>query len=75
MRKHVHTITRQDVGKTTSVHEGRRTFHLSEAIGKILPCDVGKRVYIIFNEDPENGVLQVENDAQRTDRRSRGEED
>ena len=35
---------------------------VSDFIGRILPQDVGKRVYLI------GGILQVENDEQRTRR-------
>lgn len=58
MSKHVYTIRQQDVGYGM-VHtpDGKRLY-LHSAIGRVLACDVGKRVYLVGD------VLQVENDEQ-----------
>lgn len=54
-------ITEAHVGKLTFEAFGRSWWTVS-FIGRILPRDVGKRVYLI------GGDLQVENDQQRAER-------
>ena len=51
-------ITPADVGQAI-FHAFGKAWQASGFIGAILPCDVGKRVYLIGD------ILQVENDDQR----------
>lgn len=60
-------IIRSDVGKTT-LRIGEINYLVSDFMGRILPDDVGKRIY--FN----NGIPQVENDHQRIDRENASRE-
>jgi hypothetical protein len=55
------TIAHDDVGRALFDAFGRR-WPVSGFIGRILPTDVGKRVYLVGD------VLQVENDEQRATR-------
>ncbi len=59
-----HTITEEDVGK--SIIERRcpccntkQLLHIFDLMGKILSCDVGKRIYRY-----KSGILGVENQEQ-----------
>lgn len=54
-------ITEKDVNKPF-YRFGKLTFNVSSFIGRILPMDVGKRVYLVGD------TLQVENDKQRKKR-------
>lgn len=54
-------ITKADVGRYMITAFGR-TWHVSSFIGRILPGDVGKRIYQV------DDILQVENDEQRDER-------
>lgn len=56
-----HTLTSEDVGKSCIGFLGR-TWQLEDFFGKVLPQDIGKRVYL------NNGILQVENADQRDSR-------
>lgn len=60
-RRPFYTLTTEDVGRPTLRIFGR-TWLVSGFIGRILPGDVGKRVYLV------GGILQVENDEQRAAR-------
>ena len=68
MRRHVHTITEKDVGASV-IHAAGKVFLTSNFMGRILPGDVGKRIYLI--PDDFGGYLQVENDCQRDARMNR----
>lgn len=57
MRLH-YALTTEDVGQPI-IHAFGQTWMVDGFIGKILPGDVGKRVYIVGE------ILQVENDEQR----------
>ena len=57
-------ITEDDVGKSLFAAFGR-TWPTSGFMGRILSIDVGKRVYLVGD------ILQVENDEQRTERRTK----
>jgi len=59
-------IRQADVGKPVFYGFGRRWF-CCEFIGRILPGDVGKRVYRFGGIDG-GGALQVESDRQRAER-------
>ncbi len=61
MTRIFYTITREDVGKPW-LHMFDQTHLTSSWIGRILAQDVGKRCYRV------DGVIQVENDAQRAAR-------
>ena len=71
MHRYLFTISHRDIGKTTvrkmACHECDRveTIYIGSAIGRIQPIDVGKRVFDV------DGVIQVENDAQRNERERR----
>ena len=64
--KLVHTITEEDLKPYSALmahihkpdHSGFDNALLLQAIGRILPCDVGKQVYEV------EGVYQVESDQQ-----------
>ncbi len=61
-----YTIKSSDVGRSTIRFLGR-TWLVTSWIGRILPRDIGKRVYV------RHGILQVESDEQlyaRTKRRN-----
>lgn len=57
-------IQPEDVGKR-SIHAFGSSWSVVGFIGRILPTDVGKRVYV------SNGILSVENDEQRAARLAR----
>lgn len=57
-------LTTADVNRATIKAFGR-TWMVSSFIGRVLPQDVGKRVYLV------RGILQVENDQQRDERMER----
>lgn len=59
-----YTLTTADVGRPWIKAFGR-TWMASGFIGRILPGDVGKRVFLVGD------VLQVENDGQRAAREVR----
>lgn len=54
-------IRQADVGRAAFKAFGR-SWLCCDFIGRILPGDVGKRVYLVGN------ILQVENDGQRAER-------
>lgn len=56
-----YTLAPDDVGRST-LHAYGRTWMVSSFMGRVLPGDVGKRVYLVGD------VLQVENDEQRSAR-------
>ena len=58
-RDPLHTITASDVGRVTITARGKR-WNIVDVMGPIQRIDIGKRIY-----DMGDGVLQVENDAQR----------
>lgn len=62
MKRLVLTITADHVRNPRSLG-GKLEYALRNAIGRLLPRDVGKRVF-----DTGDGVLQVENDEQRAAR-------
>lgn len=66
-----HTLTREDVGRTI-LHLWGKGWLVSGFMGRILPGDVGKRVYRTPMDDRSGYILQVENDAQRDERLARG---
>lgn len=55
------TIGEEHIGRAF-IKIGDRTYSTSSWIGRILPGDVGKKVY------ESDGILQVENDQQRDER-------
>ncbi|KKN02464.1 hypothetical protein LCGC14_1117410 [marine sediment metagenome] len=63
--KYLHTITEVDrkksgyFKKTCSCCEYTKTYSLKDVLGRVMPQDVGKRVYI-----SEQGILQVESKEQ-----------
>lgn len=61
-----YTLTAADVGRHTLRIFGRNV-PASHFIGQVLPGDVGKRVY-----DTGDGIVQVENEAQRAARVAKG---
>lgn len=69
--RHVHTIGPEDVGRHSHKIAGR-SWLVSDWIGRVLPSDIGKRVFL--TEDcTGRGILSVENDVQRDRRISRRE--
>ena len=66
MQRPFYEIGPRDVGKATMRAFGG-IIRAVDFIGRVLPCDVGKRVYAFANV---NGgyTLQVENDSQRAAR-------
>lgn len=64
MMRPYHTISTEDVGQPWLKIFGQ-LWIVSEFMGRILPGDVGKRIYLVGR------ILQVENDEQR-DRRLQG---
>jgi len=63
--------------KRTDVHRPclkcfGRVHLVSGFLGRILPGDVGKRIYCVKNDAGDSDVLQVENDEQRTARLAKG---
>ena len=69
MRRHVHTLTEDDVGQGV-IHKGTcpcchqkiAPITVRDAIGRVQNKDVGKRVYLV------DGVVQVESDDQVDER-------
>jgi hypothetical protein len=66
MRPH-YTLTTGDVGRAWIKAFGR-SWMACDFIGRVLPGDVGKRVYLTPTNDGEHAILQVENDEQRANR-------
>ena len=66
-----YTIASDDVGRPLLRAWGR-SWSVTEFIGRILPGDVGKRVYKVATNDGSSEILQVENDEQRDRRLARG---
>lgn len=56
-RTQIHTITSQDVGKSTLRVRGKK-INIADAIGPVQAQDIGKRVFDV------KGVIQVENNQQ-----------
>jgi hypothetical protein len=65
-----HTLTREDVGRAVLDLWGRK-WSVQSFMGRILPGDVGKRVYRVPMDDRSGYILQVENDSQRDTRLAR----
>lgn len=61
MKRHLFTLTIDHVGKSW-VRIGSHGISLRNLMGRVLPSDVGKRVYRV------DGILQVENNEQRDSR-------
>jgi hypothetical protein len=60
------TLQEQDIGQSSIKVNGRH-WYIASAIGRVLPDDVGKRVFV------NNSVISVENDQQRDKRLARGQ--
>lgn len=60
-------ITASDVGKP-HIRAWDRAWPVQDFLGRVLPIDVGKRVFRVRSDDGTRDVLQVESDEQR-DRR------
>lgn len=59
IKKLVAEITQEDVGTTKATRvNGTGQVHVKDLLGRVLPLDVGKRIYRV------NGILQVENQEQ-----------
>jgi hypothetical protein len=66
-----YTITPADVGHTT-IKTTAGPVHLASFFGRVLPGDVGKRLYRVPCDDPAAGwIWQAENDAQQDARLAR----
>lgn len=65
MKKLIHTITSSDIGHSIVTTDYGPKVALSGTLGYVQPHDVGKRLYLV------DGVVQVENDAQLTERLSK----
>jgi hypothetical protein len=74
-RKLVHTITKDDIGKTFIKYTKCRicgstaVINTTDVMGRILSLDVGKRIYDI------DGIYYVENQEQLEARLKRNKED
>lgn len=68
MRKHVYTIKAEDVYKPFLRVHGM-TIPLTNLLGRILPRDVGKRIYLV------DRIYQVENDEQLAARQAESQKD
>ncbi len=68
-----YTITHGDIGKPAITAFGH-AWTVTDWIGRILPGDVGKRVYRVSNDDDlgQSYILQVENNEQRDARIAKG---
>ena len=66
MQRPFYEIGPRDVGKAT-LHMFGSPVQASSFIGRVLPCDVGKRVYAVATVGGDY-ALQVENDSQRAAR-------
>ena len=66
MQRPFYEIGPHDVGKAT-LHMFGGPVQASAFIGRVLPCDVGKRVYAVATVGGDY-VLQVENNTQRAAR-------
>jgi hypothetical protein len=61
-RKFVHEITPADIGKVVIEIESGKRINVTDFMGRILPIDIGKRIYRVGR------IYQVENNAQRDKR-------
>lgn len=59
-------ITSEDIGRAILRRDGV-TIYLSGCMGRVLPCDVGKIVYVA-----EDGFVSVEDNEQRDERIAKG---
>ena len=66
MQRPFYTIGPADIGKA-ALHMFGSPVQASAFIGRVLPCDVGKRVYAVATIGGDY-TLQVENDSQRATR-------
>ena len=63
--QYVYTIKSDDIGKTVikikcnCCNTIKHYISITDLMGKILPCDIGKRIYEV-----SKGIYQVENDEQ-----------
>jgi hypothetical protein len=65
-----YTIATSDIGQMC-IKAFDRVWPVTGFIGRILPGDVGKRVYLVPCDDPKAGsILQVESDEQLAKRRN-----
>jgi len=60
--RYVYTIKQADIG---ALFLGPMRLYVPSFIGRVLPCDVGKRVYIVKSDDGLRDVPQIESEAQR----------
>ena len=67
-----YTITPADVGRA-HLRLWDQTWSMAGVLGRILPGDVGKRLYRVPMHDRSGYILQVENNEQRAIRLRRGE--
>lgn len=58
-----YTIRKEDLKKAVIMTE-IGLVNLAECLGRVLPCDVGKRIYRVPNNAGDWWFWQVENDAQ-----------
>lgn len=65
--KYLYELRKSDIDKTEIVvpncctcgcPHGSATYSLEGVIGRVLPCDVGKRLWLV------DGILQIENEQQ-----------
>ena len=71
MPEYVTTIKADDVGRTHLLRPdcfccgAHRNIYIQDVMGRVLPSDVGKKLYRVRSDANDRWVLQVENDAQR----------
>lgn len=63
MQANFYEIRAADVGHNMLYAFGRKQY-VDDLMGLVQPCDVGKRLYLV------EGILQIENDAQFSARKS-----
>jgi len=66
-RQFIREIKKADIGVGS-----HRLFGGRLDIGRVLPGDVGKRVYLVKSDNWPTGIYQIENDEQRDEREGRG---
>lgn len=66
-----YTLESTDIGNSLLEAFGRK-WRVSDFLGRVLPSDVGKRVYRVLTNAGDSYILQVENDLQKAVRLARG---
>jgi hypothetical protein len=63
-----YTIVAEDVGKFAVIETTVGVIPVGQVLGRVLPGDVGKRLYAVLTQDKLHTVWEAENNLQRDER-------